>query len=435
MQEEKKRTEVTRRTFLGATGLGLGTGLARATAFESKSPNDTIVLGMIGVGGKGVGRLREFMEHEDVRIGAVCDVDSSHLQRAVLEVKEKRGYQPEAFADFRYLLDQQDIDAVVVVTPDHWHAIPTVWACQAGKDVFVEKPLSFSVVEGRAMVNAAAANQRVTQMGNQIHNDLPNYRRVVELVRSGFLGRVTRVNCWKTSAIQGRGTPPNCASPPELDYDFWLGPAPKRPYNPLRSHGTYRHFWDYSGGTFIDFWCHIVDVVYWAMDLSAPRSVSAIGGRFFLADGTETPDTLEVVLEFPELVFVYTFHPNPLPGFEHMGSIGCIFEGTEATLVTNYQEHEVFIAGKKVEDLPRPEPSLADSPGHLREFLDGVKSRNTETTCNVAYGHKLTKPGLLANIAYRTGEKIYWDDKQERILGQSDANRLLHRVYRKPWTL
>ena len=159
MQEEKKRTEVTRRTFLGATGLGLGTGLARATAFESKSPNDTIVLGMIGVGGKGVGRLREFMEHEDVRIGAVCDVDSSHLQRAVLEVKEKRGYQPEAFADFRYLLDQQDIDAVVVVTPDHWHAIPTVWACQAGKDVFVEKPLSFSVVEGRAMVNAAAANQ------------------------------------------------------------------------------------------------------------------------------------------------------------------------------------------------------------------------------------------------------------------------------------
>src|SRR6266567_3724104 len=295
-----------RRTFVGSMGMGAAlSALSRPTL--AKGPNDQVVIGMIGVGNQGTGRLREFLRQSDVRIGAICDVDKSHLDRAIALVEQEKGYKPQAFGDFRRLLEVKEIDAVTVVTPDHWHAIPTVNAFEAGKDVFVEKPLSYSVGEGRAMADASLNHARVSQMGNHIHNTTGNYRRVVELVQSGKLGKITRVHLWKTSPTQNVRKREPDTQPPELDYDFWLGPAPKRPYHPLRSHYNFRQFWDYSGGTFIDFWCHIVDV-------AAPRSVSTIGGRFFLNDETEAPDTLEAVLDYPGLVFTFSFRPTPLPG-------------------------------------------------------------------------------------------------------------------------
>jgi predicted dehydrogenase len=424
---------ITRRSFLHATAAGFGS--AALGGFPLAQPSDQIVLGMIGVGGMGTGRLREFLRHSDVRIGAICDVDRSHSDRAAAIVQKERGDKPKTFGDFRLLLEDREIDAVAVVTPDHWHAIPSVRAFEADKDVFVEKPLSYSIAEGRAMADASLAKKRVSQMGNHIHNDLPNYRRVVEIVRSGRLGRITRVQVWKTGPTQPHRTNNPPALPPELDYDFWLGPAPKHEYEPFRSHGTFRHFWDYSGGTFIDFWCHIVDLPVWALDLKGPRSVSAVGGRMFLKDPTETPDTLEAVLEFPDLMFTFSFRPTPLTGFEHMGHIGCLFEGTDASVVANYETHEVWAKGKKVQDFSPPAPSIPDSPGHLREFLDAIKSRNLETTCNVRYGHRVTKLGLLANIAFRTGRRIYWDDERERIVDDDEASRYLSRKFRKPYTL
>src|SRR5437867_637122 len=254
-----------RRTFVGSMGVGAALSALSRPAL-AKGPNDQVVMGMIGVGNQGTGRLREFLRQPDVRIGAICDVDKRHLDRAVALVEQEKGYKPQAFGDFRRLLDIQEIDAVAVVTPDHWHAIPTVNAFEAGKDVFVEKPLSYSIAEGRAMADASLKYRRVSQMGNHIHNDHANYRRVVELVRSGKLGRITRVHCWKTSPTQPLRTTLPATQPPELDYDFWLGPAPQRPYHPLRCHVSFRQFWDYSGGTFIDFWCHIVDVAVWALD-------------------------------------------------------------------------------------------------------------------------------------------------------------------------
>jgi predicted dehydrogenase len=435
---------VTRRTFLGSVAGGMAlSALGRRTLSARQptpqaaaGPNDQIVLGMIGVGLQGTSRLREFLRHADTRVAAVCDVDRDHLDRAVAEVEKIHGQKPKAFGDFRRVLEDRDIDAVVVVTPDHWHAIPTVRAFEAGKDVFVEKPLSYSVAEGRSMADASLKYKRVSQMGNHIHNDHTNYRRVVELVQSGALGRITRAHCWKTSPTAPGPLPNNPAAlPSTLDYDFWLGPAPKRPYQPLRSHVTFRHFWDYSGGTFIDFWCHIVDVAVWSLELKAPRSVDAMGGRFFLADETETPDTLEAVLEYPNLLLTFSFRPTPLPGFEHMGHIGCLFEGTKASLVTNYTAHEVWVGGKKAEDFPRPDPTIPDSPGHTREFLDAIKTRNLETTCNVRYGHRVTKPGLLANIAFRTGRRIHWNDEQERIVGDREASRYLRRSFRKDYKL
>ncbi len=437
-----------RRAFLkqaaaGAAGLSLaGCGLFRggtAPAVEATvipvAPSDRIVLGMIGVGSMGTNRLREFLGQADVEIGAICDVDANHREAASRIVRDARGSQIPVFNDYRRLLELPDIDAVAVVTPDHWHSIPFVHACEAGKDVFVEKPLSYSVAEGRAMVDAARRHGRVSQMGNHIHNDLPNYRRVVERIKSGQLGRVTHVQLWKTSNIEGRGHPPDSDPPPGLDYDFWLGPAPKRPYNPLRSHGTFRHFWDYSGGTFIDFWCHIADIAFWALDLPAPLRVSATGGRFFLTDATETPDTLHATFEFPEVLMSFLLHPKPPAGLEHMGGIGAVFVGEDATLVTNYSDHQVYVDGRRIEDFPAPSMHIPDSPGHLREFIDAVKTRELETTCNVEYGHRLSKVGLLANIAYRTGSTLQWDDARETIPNNPEARSLLAREGREPWAI
>jgi predicted dehydrogenase len=421
----------TRRTFLQTAGIALTA--AQAVSLGAVPPSDKIRVGFIGLGGQGTGRLREFMKHPDVAAVAVCDVDKNHLERAAGLVEQTQGITPALHHDFRKLIETKDIDAVMVGTPDHWHALPVIQACKAGKDVFTEKPLSYSVGEGRAMVKAALANNRITQMGNHIHNDLPNYRRVVEIVRSGMLGKIDRVYCAQATGEKSLGRPEDTVPPAELDYDFWLGPAPKRAYNPNRSHFNYRYFWDYSGGQFIDFWCHYADVAYWALDLQAPKNVTAAGGRWLTDDNAETPDTLEVLYEYPGMVLTWTMHPNGRPGYDHMGSC-VIFEGQEATLVTNYNKHELWIKGVKQEEFQRPAQSIENSPGHIREFLDGIKSRK-RCTCDIEYGHRLTKAGLLGNIAYRTGERLYWDDGKERFSGHTKANNMVTRHYRKPWKL
>ncbi|MFN8939756.1 MAG: Gfo/Idh/MocA family protein [Acidobacteriota bacterium] len=395
--------------------------------------NDRINVGFIGVGGMGFGRLRGFLQHADVNPVAVCDLDTRHVDRAVAHIKQVRNQSVTTYTDYRKLLASKEVDAVCIATPDHWHALPTVQACAAGKDVFVEKPLSFSIAEGRAMVKAARQHKRVTQMGNHIHNDLPNYRRVVELVRSGIVGKIQRVSVWKTSETKGIGSVADGKPPEGFDYDFWLGPAPARPYNANRSHFKYRYFWDYSGGMFIDFWCHITDVVYWALDLQAPTAVAASGRRQLTDDSGETPNYMEVQYEYPGLDMVWSLNPIGPPGLEDWG-IGAAFQGTEGTIITNYSEHRVYVKGKQVMDFKRPEPSIADSPGHLREFLNSVKSRQL-ATCDVEYGHRLTKAGLLGNIALRTGRRIRWDDARETILSDKDAAKMVTRRYRKPWKM
>lgn len=412
---------MTRRTFLAATGAALA------------APNDRINVGFIGVGNMGTSRLNGFLKHPDVNVAALCDLDDKYLARATGIVKASRGVEPPVLKDFRKLLAMKEIDAVCIATPDHWHAMPTLQACAAGKDVFVEKPLSYSIGEGRAMVTAARKYQRVTQMGNHIHNDLPNYRRAVELIRSGIVGKVKRVHVWKTSESKGLGAPPDAPPPAGFDYETWLGPAPRRAFNPNRSHFNYRYFWDYSGGMFIDFWCHITDVAYWALDLTAPKSVVATGRREIEDDNAETPNYLDLVYEYPGLNLTWGLNPMAPAGFEDKG-IGCIFQGSAGSLFVDYGSHQLFVKGKPVKDFPRPAPSIPDSPGHIREFLDSVKSRKL-ATCDIEYGHKLTKAGLLGNIAYRTGRRITWDDAKEQILGDSQANKMVTRKYRKPWKL
>lgn len=398
------------------------------------APSDRINVGFIGVGGMGTSRMQGFLKHDDVNPVAVCDLDSTRADKAVEFIKKQRNQTPKTYKDYRQLLADKEIDAVCIATPDHWHALPTIQACAAGKDVFVEKPLSYSIGEGRAMLKAARAHKRVTQMGNHIHNDLHNYRRVVELVRSGMLGKIHRVSVWKTSETKGLGKPADTTPPATFDYDFWLGPAPKRPYNPNRSHFNFRYFWDYSGGMFIDFWCHITDVVYWALDLQAPKFVAAAGVRDLADDNAETPNYLDVQYEFPNnLNMVWMLNTQGPPALENW-PIGAAFQGTEATLMTNYTEHKVFQKGKEIVDFKRPEPSIPNSPGHIREFLDSIKSRKL-TTCDVEYAHRLNKGGLLGNIALRTGHRIQWDDAKEQIIGDKAAQKMVTRQYRKPWKL
>jgi predicted dehydrogenase len=399
-------------------------------AERKASPNDSIVLGFIGVGGMGTGLLNIFKSFPDVRIAAVCDVYEPHLLRA----REAAGDAAAAYRDFRNLLDRSDIDAVVVATPDHWHAIPTILACQAGKDVYCEKPLTHRLAEGRSVVTAAEKARRVTQMGNLIHAG-ENYHRVVEIVRSGVLGTISKTRVWMAADRSGLGTPPDSPPPPGCDYDFWLGPAPERPFNPNRFTFHWRWFWDYGGGLLTDFCCHIVDLVHWAMGVEAPRSVVASGGRLALVDNAETPDTLEVVYEYEKdgrtFLMIWSQTDANTHGLEGMG-LGIMFQGTAATLVANYHSYTIIPErGQTIEEPPR---TLPRSVGHHREWLDAIKTRET-CSCNFEYGHRLSSVGHLGNISLWSGEKLSWDGIAERITNHPEANHYLTKEYRRPWSL
>jgi predicted dehydrogenase len=392
--------------------------------------SEKIVLGFVGTGGMGTGLINTFKNFPDVEIAAVCDVYEPHLRRA----QSAAGGAPEAVHDFRRVLDRKDVDAVVIATPDHWHGITTILACQAGKDVYCEKPLAHRIQEGRAMVSAAEKSRLVTQMGNLIHAG-ENYHRVVEIVRSGVLGKISKVRVWLAADRSGLGRPADAPAPEGCDYDFWLGPAPKRAFNPNRFTFNWRYFWDYGGGILTDFCCHIVDLVHWAMDVEAPLSVSATGGRYALADNAEVPDTLDVTYEYQKgdqkFLMVWSHTDANTHGLESQG-LGIMFQGTLATLVADYNSYHILPEhGRKI-DLPKP--SLPRSVGHHREWLDAIKTR-ARCSCHFGYGHRLTTVGNLGNISLWSGEKLRWDPATERIVNHTDVNQYLTKEYRKPWTI
>ncbi len=416
----------------GPTGTGTKDQPPGGRAGEPKAapPSEKIVLGFIGVGGMGTGLINTFKQFPDVAIAAVCDVYKPHLESA----RSEAGGSPEVYRDFRRVLDRKDIDAVVIATPDHWHGITTILACQAGKDVYCEKPLAHRIQEGRAMVTAAEKHKRVTQMGNLIHAG-ENYHRVAEIVRSGVLGKISKTRVWLAADRSGLGHPQDGPPPAGCDYDSWLGPAPKRPFNPNRFTFNWRFFWDYGGGILTDFCCHIVDLVHWSMEVDAPRSISAIGGRYALSDNAEVPDTLEVTYEYEKkgqkFLMVWSQTDANTHGLEKQG-LGIMFQGTDATLVASYDNYKIIPEhGGKIDEPPK---SLPRSPGHHREWVDAIKSR-AQCSCHFGYGHRLTTVGNLGNISLWTGEKLTWDPAAERILNHPEANRYLTKEYRKPWTL
>ena len=437
-------TGLSRRDFLkttsaAAVAAGIGMSISQAGAQEAGkvvSANDKIVLGVIGCGGRGMGVMGGFMSHPDVEIGAVCDVYDERLNAAVAAT----GGKAKAYKDFRKLLEQKDIDAVQVTTPPHWHPLVSISALQAGKDVYCEKPISRYAGEAIAMAKAARDNKRVTQVGTQIHS-MDNFRRCVEIVRSGMLGKIMAVRVVCTLNEQpGNDVPANSTPPEGLDWDMWCGPAPLVPFNEVRF-TTHRYFSDYVASWLSELGPHIADLGFWAMDPGQPLSASATGGRFVAGGISDIPDTFDVMWEFPGFNMTWThtscnsfdFGLGDAPAGANGGrALGVIFHGTKGTLMGNYGWHRIVSEGDALKDVPLPAPTIPSSPGHDREFLDAIKTRE-QPLCNFEYHLPIAVSIDLAHVSYKVGRKVQWDAEKGEIVGDKEANDLVKPHYRKPW--
>jgi len=430
VHKELKPT-MNRRRFIKQAGIGIACAPFLSFRSPSAPASDTIRVAHIGLGGMGRSHMRWFAGFSDVEIVALCDVDQVRLDEAVRVLRSLRpGAGVDVYGDFRHIMDRTDIDVVTCATPDHWHALIAISAFQSGKDVYGEKPLSHSVAEGRAMLANQIRYDSIFQLGTQIHAG-NNYHRVVELIQSGILGDIHTVRLWKTAGDPGLGFSPNEAPPDTLDWDMWLGPAPYVPYTPARCHGSFRHFYDYSGGTYSDFWCHIADIAFWALNPEELVSVEASGE---ILDGiAETPLTIDVHFAFRDLDIFWTTEP---PDIEWAAGrhIGAVFEGTEGSLICDYEDRQIYLDGETLRDIPDIPVSLSRSPGHQRNFLDSVKSRQ-QPESNLAYVRKMTLPMHLGTISFRLKRQLYWDNLNESFINDHAANYLLSRPYRAPWSL
>jgi predicted dehydrogenase len=390
-------------------------------------------VGIIGVAGQGEYDTNEVAK-ADAAVVALCDVDEKRTGKA-------REHFPEAkfYVDFRRLLDQKDLDAVVIATPDHTHAVATMAALKAGLHVYCEKPLTHCVHEARLVAETAAKQKRVTQMGTQIHAGR-NYRRVVELVQSGAIGPVREVHVWCAKSWGGRERPKETVPvPPGLHYDLWLGPAPYRPYHPAYLPFRWRGWWDFGGGTLADMACHHMDLPFWALKLDPPTQVHAEGPP---PHAETAAQWLIVHYEFPSrerraAVRLTWYHGGKRPADFADGKLprwgdGTLFVGEKGMLLADYNKHKL-LPEEHFAGFTPPEPSIPDSIGHHREWVEACKNGGP-TTCNFQYAGGLTEAVLLGNVSYRLGKPLTWDAKHLRT-NELDAERYLRHEYRKPWSL
>lgn len=421
-----------RRKFIKQASLGMIGMPFIARGFGDISPSDKIRMAFVGLGGMATAHIKWFSEFNDVDVVAISDVNT-------LKIDEKQGLlqslrpnrKVDVYTDFRHIIDRKDIDAISCVTPDHWHALVALMAFESGKDVYGEKPLSHNVKEGQVMLKNLQKYNRVFQMGTQIHAG-ENYHRVAEIIQSGVLGKIHTVRLWKTEKSKGWGFPAIKTPPGTLDWEMWLGPAPFVPYDDIRSSWRYRYFYDYSGGVFADFWCHIADIVYMSLDPKGLKEISSRGER--RNDGVaETPYWFEADLKYDDLDLYWTTDPPNVPGAKNM-DIGAHFEGENGTLICDYENKKVQIGNESFDDLTEIPITLKRSPGHQRNFLDSVKSRE-QPESNLAYARRMTLPMHLALISFRLKRKLIWDERQEKFIGDDAANSLLSRTYRAPWSL
>jgi predicted dehydrogenase len=425
-----------RRDFIKQT---IATGITIAGANAGiLGANDRIRVGVLGLGRQGRGVMGGFIKNQDVQIVALCDVYEPQLAKAVSDAKLE-GVQ--TYKDFRQVLDRKDIDAVIVSTPDHWHALNTVMACQSGKDVYVEKPISVTIEEGRKMVQAARKYNRIVQVGTQQRSG-DHYQKAAEIVRGGQIGKVSFVRTWNVgnAAPEGIGNPPDSNPPDGLDWEMWLGPAPMRPFNANRfgvhpdRWSSFRWFWDYAGGMMTDWGVHNLDIVQMVMGVDAPLAITSMGGKFALNDNRETPDTLLVTYEYPG--FVCTYENRECNGQTLNGNgYGVSFHGVDATLYINREYFEILPEkNKKSIEQQRVRNANRQGDAHIRNFLDCMKSRQLPT-CDIEVGHRSTSTCLLGNVALRSGRRIAWNSRQEKVEGDQAPAKYLSREYRKPWKL
>jgi predicted dehydrogenase len=426
----QNRRSFLKQSLLGGTILGLSASSYRST-FGAEAPSERVRVGMIGVGNQGgpKNNMKYFLKN----IVAMCDLDKNYLGEAADFLQKQANLSAMMTDDYRRVLDANDVDAVVVTVPDQWHAVMTIDACKAGKDVYCEKPLTLLIGEGKPMIEAARKYGRVVQTGTMQRSGA-EFKLAVDLVQKGIVGKVHAVNVTLPGPnwIARAGKPVPDSAPPEgFDFNRWLGPAPLRPFNKNRVHYLFRFFWDYSGGQQTNFGAHHLDIAQWGLGMDESGPVSVEGSAVYNPDGWyETPDTTEIKYTYANgVVMTCRQKPNTKSneqGTEFIGDKGSLFV-YRGGIVANPKE-----LLKDVE-LPKIVSSQANI-SHVNNFFDCVKSRQ-KPAADVSIGHRSATVCHLGNIAVRTNKKITWDPNSETIVGDPEAAKWLMKEYRKPWTL
>ena len=430
--------ELNRREFQQkglAASLAVGATISTVSARAASAPSNKKRLGFIGVANRGGQVLDAFLTHPEVEVVALCDVYEPQL----MKVKEKLGGKPDTYEDFRRVLDRQDIDAVVIATPDHWHAVQMILACQAGKDVYVEKPLSITIREGRRMVDAARKHNRVVQVGTHRRSSTL-YAELAGVIAAGTIGKVTVARAYRLSNMypDGIGKAAPSEPPAGLNWDWWLGPRPARAYQATIAPYKFR-WWDPYSSQMANWGVHYLDAIRWITGDEAPASVSAHGGRFAIDDDRTVPDTLETTFEFASGRLV-TFGQYEASGNPALRSGDIELRGTQGTAYIGDRGYEIVPerGGQFQQSDPRMSPiKVSGRDGdmtaqHARNFLDCMVSRD-KPNADVEIGHRSTTMSLLANIALATQARLDWDATAERVTNNEAANELLDYEYREPW--
>ncbi|HUR47378.1 MAG TPA: Gfo/Idh/MocA family oxidoreductase [Candidatus Saccharimonadales bacterium] len=435
-----------RRRFLQSTAVSsfglLMTGHRAFSQAGTTTANDKLNIGVIGVANQGGYNLSNVSSQNIV---ALCDVDDKFLNAAAQKHPGAKTYN-----DFRKLLDQQGIDAVVVATPDHTHAVATMAALKSGRDVYCEKPLTHTISECRLVTETARKLKRVTQIGTQIHAG-GNYRRVVELIQSGAIGKVRDVHVWVAATYGGKDWPKESSPVPEnLHYDLWLGPVPEKPYSKEWVPFAWRNWWAFGGGALADFGCHFMDLPFWALDLKYPLSVEAEGPALH---PDSTPPWLIVRYTYPQrkelpavnltwyhggkrpealLADIFPPKANEAKAPKQWPS-GVLFLGEKGMVLSDYSNH-MLLPEDQFAGFERPKPFIKDSIGHHKEWIEACKNRGT-TTCQFDYSGPLTESALLGNVAFRVGRKLQWDPETLKAKNSGEADQYIQHVYRKGWSI
>jgi len=429
-----------RRKFLKTSAkMAAVTGVAASlpVTLKCSSPNKQLVVGAIGIRNQGFANLTGFLRQPNVVCGALCDVDSRILNARAKEVEEKFGQKPILYKDYRDLLDNKDIDIVIIGAPDHWHCLMMVEALQAGKHVYVEKPLANSIEECKIMADAEKKyNQKVTV--GQWQRSGPHWQEAVDFIRSGDLGKISRVKAWSYTGKDMLPVAPDETAPPEVDYDLWLGPSKLRQFNKNRFHYNFRYYWDYAGGLMTDWGVHMLDYALYGMNVSEPNTIAASGGKFSYPEGArETPDTLQILYEFDDFVISWE-HSVCLGNGPGKEGHGILFQGNKGTLFVNRGGWQVFPEKKSADEYKMEEVPYQSGPGgfyeHIADFLESIRT-GKKPNCPVEIGKEVAIFAHLGNIAYRTGEKLIWDKENKKFKNSDRANQLIKPAYRDPWKL
>jgi len=417
-----------RRYFFGTAAAGLALSRMRAAA-----ANEKVNLGIVGVGGRGRGLLGTCLRIEGVNVSHICDVDQASIERAQQVVNKADKTQPKTVRDMRRVFDDADVDAVVIATPDHWHAPATILACDAGKHVYVEKPASHNIREGRLMVDAARRNRRIVQVGTQSRSR-PSTIEAIEIAKSGKLGEVIMAKAWNVQLRDDIGHKENSPVPEGVDYETWLGPAPWIPFNENRFHYKWHWHWHFGTGDAGNDGAHQIDIGRWALGVEYPKTASGMGGKFFFDDDQQTPDTMNVTFDHGGKALIWEMRIwNPY-GMEGQSNGAAIY-GTDASIHIGRWNRKW---GYKLfgNDGELVEHNDADDDGgreHMQNFVDSIRTGKLPNA-DISIGHLSGVHCHLANIVSRTGRNLAFDRESETVIDDDEANLYVSRRYRRHWS-